>query len=241
MRLSVVIPAWNEAQRIGDTLRRVVFWLAFQHYPAEIVVVDDGSTDDTSAVVLAAAADSPVLIRLARLSRNCGKGAAVREGMLCVAQGEYRLLYDADGSTPIEMIDRAWPLLESGADIVIGSRALPDADIARHQAWYREQMGKLNNALLRLLGLTTFRDTQCGFKVFSASAAEAVFSRLTISRFSFDAEALYIAQQRGLRVEEIPVHWENDPKSSVHPVRDSLRMVFDMLLIRLRATLGGYR
>lgn len=240
MRLSVIIPAYNEAQRIGETLRLAVSWLSQQPYPSEIIVVDDGSKDDTPGVVLRFAADSPVLVRLAPLPANFGKGAAVQEGMLSCAQGDIRLMYDADGSTPIEMVDRLWPCFEAGADIVIGSRAMPDSDIAIRQAWYRERMGKLNNALLQMLGLTQFQDTQCGFKAFTAPAADAVFSRLTIHRFAFDVEALYIARRLGLRVDEIPVHWENAPDTRVHPIKDSARMVCDALRIRLCAAVGAY-
>ncbi len=240
MRLSVVIPAFNEAQRIGNTLRLVVAYLGVQGYAAEIVVVDDGSSDDTAGVVLGFAAESRVLVRLALMGGNCGKGATVQEGMLNCAQGDYRLMYDADGSTPIEMMERVWPCFEAGADVVIGSRALAGADIGVRQAWYREGMGKLNNALLRGLGLTQFADTQCGFKVFTAEAAVAVFERVRVAGFGFDVEALFIAQRRGLRVVEVPVRWVNSADSRVHPLRHGARMVWDAVQVRVRAMVEGY-
>lgn len=240
VRLSVIIPAYNEARRLGGTLRLAAAWLARQPWDAELVVIDDGSSDGTSDIARQFAEKSPVPLQLGLLPANRGKGAAVREGMLHLATGDYRLMYDADGSTPIEMVERLWPCFERGADVVIGSRALPASDIAVRQARYREGMGKLNNLLLRALGLTAFRDTQCGFKAFTASAADAVFSRLRVERFAFDAEALYIARRLGLRIEEIPVHWENAPDTRVHPIADSTRMICDALRIRIRAASGAY-
>jgi dolichyl-phosphate beta-glucosyltransferase len=240
MYLSVIIPAYNEAQRIGGTLRLVLSYLEAQRYEAEVVVVDDGSVDDTQAVAHYAAVNSAIPLRVLRLPQNRGKGAAVRAGMLFAAQGDYRLFYDADGSTPIGMLERVWPCFERGADIVIGSRALPGSDIAVRQAWYREYMGKTNNLLLKLLGLTRFGDTQCGFKAFTAEAAQEVFSRLRCERFAFDAEALVIAQQYYLRIEEIPVRWENSPRTSLHPLRDSSRMLLDALHIWRRLHRNRY-
>ena len=135
MRLSLVIPAYNEAERIGRTLTDSLVYLARQAYASEIVVVDDGSTDDTSAVVTALLNPTSVPIRLHRFPENRGKGAAVRQGMLYEAQGEYRFFSDADGSTPIEELASCWPIFEAGADIVIGSRALPSPQIERRQRW----------------------------------------------------------------------------------------------------------
>ncbi|MBI1317592.1 MAG: glycosyltransferase [Candidatus Hydrogenedens sp.] len=236
MRLSLVIPAFNEAQRLPGTLRLVREYLSRQDYESEVIVVEDGSKDGTAEA--ARAFDG---VRVVQMPVNRGKGAAVREGMWKAARGDFRVYYDADASTPIEMLERLWPCFEAGADIVIGSRALSDSDVAVRQVWYRQEMGRMNNRLLRLLGLTPFPDTQCGFKGFTAAACEAVFPRQTIERFSFDAELLYIAALRGLRIDEVPVRWENSPDTRVHPLRDASRMVLDALVIRMRAWRGAYR
>ena len=235
MHLSLVIPAYNEAQRIGPTLELVRGYFARQDYASEIIVVDDGSRDGTAAV-----AGSFDGVKLVRLDRNRGKGAAVRRGMLKEASCAYRFYYDADASTPIEELETCWPRFAAGADIVIGSRALAASRIERRQAWYREHMGRVFNLFLRGLGLSQFRDTQCGFKGFTARAAEICLSRQTLDGFSFDAELLYIAGMHGLRVDEVPIRWLNSPQSRVNPLTDSARMFFDLLRVRANAAAGRY-
>lgn len=241
MHLSLIIPAYNEAERIGDTLEKAAAYFAKQPYVAEIVVVDDGSTDATSQLVEEYAKECPVTLLLETLPENRGKGYAVRTGILQRATGSYRFFYDADASTPIEELDKCMPLFDAGADIIIGSRALPDSVIQVRQAWYREHMGRCFNMLEKMLGLTVFKDTQCGFKGFTAAAAECCFSRQTIERFSFDAELLYIAQKHGLKTMELPVKWLNSPKSRVNPLTDATRMFFDLLVIRANDLAGRYR
>lgn len=235
MHLSLVIPAYNEAQRIGPTLEHVRGYLSRQGYDSEVIVVDDGSRDSTAAV-----AGSFDGVKLVRLDRNRGKGAAVRRGMLKEARGAYRFYYDADASTPIEELEACWPFFEAGADIVIGSRALAASRIERRQAWYRERMGRVYNLFLRGMGLTRFLDTQCGFKGYTAQAADICFSRQMLDGFSFDAELLHIASLHGLRVDEIPVRWLNSPKSRVNPLTDSTRMFLDLLRVRANAAAGRY-
>jgi len=232
MYLSLVIPAYNEAERIGDTLVHAAEYFSEQGYEAEIIVVDDGSIDGTAGVVRRIQASSPIPIRLDSLPENRGKGDAVRVGMLHLAAGRFRFYYDADGSTPIEEVGRCRPLFEGEADIIIGSRALPGSVIQQRQAWYRENMGRCYNRIEKALGITPFPDTQCGFKGFTARAAEICFSRQTVQRFSFDAELLYIAAKHGLRILELPVRWGNSPKSKVNPVTDAARMFFDLVAIR---------
>ena len=241
MHLSIVIPAYNEAERIGETLRAADAYLAAQPYDAEVVVVDDGSGDGTAGVVEACAAAAKVPVTLASLPRNRGKGFAVRTGMREHARGSYRVYYDADGSTPIAELAKLWPAFDAGADIVIGSRALPASDVQVRQAWYRQTMGRIFNLILRALALSPYKDTQCGFKGFTQAACETVFPRQTLDRFSFDAELLYIAARHGLRIAEVPVVWRNSPLSRVNPLRDAARMFLDLLRIRANVFLGKYR
>lgn len=238
--LSLVIPAYNEADRLGTSLASVLGYLARQSYTAEVIVVDDGSEDATVAVARTHSGGS-VPVRVVSLGRNLGKGAAVRAGMHEEARGAYRVYFDADASTPIEELEKLWPRFAAGADVVIGSRRAAGAEITVRQRWYRQSMGVMNNRLLRLLGVTRFQDTQCGFKGFTEAACEVVFPRQTIERFSFDAELLYIAQKHGLHIEEVPVRWMNSPSSRLHPLWDSSRMVADLLSIRVKDLLGAYR
>ena len=160
---------------------------------------------------------------------------------MAAAAGEYRVMYDADGSTPIEELDKMWLRFEAGADIVIGSRSLPDSDVQVRQHFIRENMGRIYNKFVKLLVGLDFIDTQCGFKGLTAKSAEIVFSRQTRERFSFDAELLYIARRHRLRVDEIPVCWRNSPSSRVKIIADSSRMLVDLLRIRLNDLAGKYR
>lgn len=236
MRLSIVIPAYNEEERIASTLEAIHVYRSGLDYDSEVIVVDDGSTDDTVSVVHDACPDVQVI----SYHPNRGKGHAVRAGMTA-AKGAYRLFYDADASTPIEEVDKVWPSFDAGADIVIGSRSLPESDVRIHQPWYRENMGRVFNIIIRALGVTRFPDTQCGFKAFTAHACDVVFPRQTIERFSFDAELLYIARKHGLRVEQVPIRWFNCPHTSLNPLSDSARMFWDALTIRFKDAMGRYR
>lgn len=240
-RLSIVIPAYNEASRIESTLVHVLRYLEQQDYLSEIIIVDDGSRDATYGVVRNMRTPNRTPIRLHQFKMNQGKGAAVKVGMGEFATGQYRLFYDADASTPIEEVDRIWAEFEAGADIVIGSRSLPESNVEVRQAWYREFMGRTYNRILKALNLTDFVDTQCGFKAFTASATACVFPRQTVERFSFDVELLFIAAKHGLNIRELPVRWINSRASRVSPVRDSARMFWDLILIHYRNWQGRYR
>ena len=231
-RLSVVIPAFNEADRLPPTLERVLGHLRGFAGGCEVIVVDDGSRDAT--VERARAAGVTVLCN----EVNRGKGYSVRRGMLA-ARGERRLMTDADLSTPIEDLSRLMAKLEEGYDVAIGSRALPDSNVEVRQPWYRENMGRVFNTLVRLLAVPGLKDTQCGFKLFSAPAAQAAFSRARLDGFSFDVEALFLARRLGFRIAEVPVTWRNDIASRVG-LWSGFRAFPDLVHIRWNAWLDRY-
>ena len=231
--LSIVIPAYNEEERLGASLDRILEYLARRSGDYEILVVDDGSADQTAAVA-SGYPGSPITVL--RLERNRGKGAALRAGVLA-SRGDWVLLCDADLSTPIEDLE----LLESRngeAELVLGSRAVPEAAITRRQPLYRELMGKTFNGILRLLGLVEQHDTQCGFKLIRGDVARELFGALSIERFAFDVELVCSARDRGYRVIEQGVRWQDSPNSRVHPIRDSLNMFLDVLRLRVRRLLA---
>lgn len=237
MKLSIVIPAYNEEKRLPATLGRITDYLEI-HFPNhEIIVVDDGSTDGTAAVV-EAAIEHDKAIRLIRYMPNLGKGHAVKTGVLA-ARGSRVLVSDADLSTPIEEVEKLLPALADSA-VAIGSRARRDARILAYQPWYRMALGKNFNRIVRLLAVRGISDTQCGFKCWRGDAAREVFSRTRISGFAFDVESLYIARKLGLEIREIGVDWRNDPESKVHPVFHSLQMFRELLTIRSFSLFGCY-
>ena len=231
--LSVVIPAFNEAQRLPPSLERIREFLKGTSH--EIVVVDDGSSDDTAGSARAAGGET---LRLVRIERNRGKGYAVRRGMLA-ARGAQRLMTDADLSTPIEELARLMAQARDGCPIVIASRALPGARIEVHQAWYRESVGRAFNLLVRALLLPGLHDTQCGFKLFSAEAACDVFEATRLDGFCFDVEALVIARRRGYRIAEVPVTWRNDAATRVSTLRGFMAFL-DLARIRWNCSRGRY-
>jgi dolichyl-phosphate beta-glucosyltransferase len=232
--LSIVVPAYNEAARIGATLERLTRWAAQRRPRPEILVVDDGSRDATPEVVgLHAAAG----VRLIRLRENRGKGAALRAGVLA-STGARVLLTDADLSTPIEELERLEARLLD-ADVVLGSRDLAESKITRRQSWPRELAGKTFNFFIRVFGVRGFRDTQCGFKLLRGEVARRLFAETTVDRFAYDVELVWLALERGYRVVEIGVEWRNDPASSVRVVRDGLRMLVDVARFRRRHRRGA--
>lgn len=229
-KLSVVVPAYNEALRIGPSLDRMLTWLGDNVPDFEILVVDDGSTDATTEVVARRMLHSH-RVRILRNPVNSGKGWSVRRGML-EAEGDHVLMTDADLSTPIEELEKLAPHV-SRHDIVIGSRAVSGARILRHQPLYREWMGKVFNRMVQVVVLPGISDTQCGFKLFRRDVAQAVFPRVTTPGFSFDVEALYVARRLGYRIAEVPVVWIDDPATRVHALRDASRMALDLVRIRM--------
>jgi dolichyl-phosphate beta-glucosyltransferase len=237
-KLSVIIPAYNEAGRIAPTIARVHEYLSARGHDFELVVVDDGSTDGTREVVLESARSMPGL-RLITNGVNRGKGFSVRHGFL-ESTGEYVLFSDADLSTPIEELESFLPEMDNGADIVIGSRSLAGSRIIKRQPIYRVLMGKTFNKLVRALTVRGIVDTQCGFKLFRRSTCAELFRAQKVERFAFDVELLFLAARKGLTIRELPVKWINSPFSKVNMLRDSARMLLDIIRIRLNYMAGRY-
>ncbi|MEW6180325.1 MAG: dolichyl-phosphate beta-glucosyltransferase [Chloroflexota bacterium] len=234
--LSIIIPAYNEERRLPDTLQKIVHFLLRQNYPYEVVVVENGSTDRTLDLARMFEQDYP-FIRTMHLDGR-GKGLAVRAGMLA-AKGEYRFICDADLSMPIEEVNRFIPPLKPEGEIIIASREAPGA-VRYNEPLYRHLSGRAFNLAVRLLALPGLRDTQCGFKCFSAQAAEDIFPLVTIHGWTFDVEALFIARRRGYRIVELPIPWYFNAESKVNLLRDLRQVVRDLLRIRRNARQGVY-
>jgi dolichyl-phosphate beta-glucosyltransferase len=228
-----VIPAFNEARRLPPYLDEVVGFFEGRGEPWECVVVDDGSTDGTADTVRAVTARCPAVRALVLGPRNHGKGGAVRAGMLS-AVGRFRLFTDADGATPIAELKRLEPALASGADIAIGSRVLLDPAVAARTRRHRVAAGRVFNWLVARLGLHGVADSQCGFKLFTAAAAEALFGALETAGFAFDVELLLRAQAAGYRIVEVPVNWADQEGSKVGVLRSGPGMVMQILRARRR-------
>ena len=235
--LSIVFPAHNEEKRLPRTLEQTAAFLQAQPYSAEIIVVENGSTDRTLAVAEEHAARLPMLRVIYEEQR--GKGRAVRRGMLA-ARGKYRFFCDVDLSMPITEINRFFPPQLEGAEIVIASREAPGS-VRYNEPAYRHTTGRVFNWMVKTLALPGIEDSQCGFKCFSASAAEALFPLQTIMGWSFDVELLYAARRRGLRIVELDIPWYFNPDSKVHVLRDSWRMFWDLLSIRWNGLRGRYQ
>lgn len=242
-RLSIVIPAYNEAARIRGSLESLVRYLVGTGEAAEILVVDDGSGDSTVESVEQFAAGVPqgnVSIRVIRNGRNRGKGYSVKHGVLA-AQGDLVLISDADFSTPIDDLPILRRAVESeGYAIAIGSRALQDSRVEVRQAGWREAMGRTFNRLVRLLTGLQFRDTQCGFKLVRRNVALPLFRAARIERFAYDVELLYLARKAGVRVAERGVRWRNAAGTKVSPLVDPLSMLKDIARVVLRDRIGRY-
>jgi dolichyl-phosphate beta-glucosyltransferase len=234
--LSIVIPAYNEASRIGGTIDELRRFLPTLDRAWEIRVVDDGSGDGTAELVRAVSAHDARVVLQAEPHR--GKGGSVRAGMLA-ARGALRFMCDADLSMPVGELPRFLALVPDPFDIVIGSREGEGARRVAEPA-YRHQMGRVFNSLVRAAAVPGVHDTQCGFKLFSRRAAEAVFSKLTIDGWAFDIEALLVARRLGLRIREIPIEWHYRDRSQVSPVRDAFLMTRDVARIRWNGWMGRY-
>ncbi len=234
--LSIIIPAYNEERRLPATLPQVVAFVESQDYPVEILVVDNASTDHTSDIVREIAAEHPIVSLLYQPIQ--GKGAAVRKGMIA-GRGEYFFICDADLAMPIEEVNKFLPPALSDYDVAIASREAPGA-VRYNEPWYRHLMGRVFNLLVRLLAVPGIQDTQCGFKCFHQETARDILSVQTIDGWAFDVEILHIAQRRGYRIVEVPIHWYYGEGSQVSPIRDSLNMLIEVLRIRRNGRTGLY-
>jgi dolichyl-phosphate beta-glucosyltransferase len=236
MFLSIVIPAYNEEKRLPGTLQKIDAFLSRQPYTAEVLVVENGSTDHTAEIVRDFSKEHPQF-RLISIKER-GKGIAVKTGMLA-AQGEYRFICDADLSMPIEEVNKFLPPALDGYDVAIASREAPGAR-RFNEPWYRHLMGRVFNFIVRVLAVPGFADTQCGFKCFTADAAELVFPKQTMSGWGFDVEVLFIALHHGLKVVEVPVNWYYMENSRVNPVKDTFSMLREVIKVRQNARKGLY-
>lgn len=227
MQVSIIIPAFNEATRLPTTFKNILIY--HKTNPIfEIIIVDDGSRDATSQIAKSRSNDLP--IKVISLPKNKGKGAATRAGVL-MAKGDYILLYDADGATPIEEILKILPPLVSGnADIVIGSRVLGEDRGIDSMSLHRRLMGRVYRKLCQHL-VPGLRDTACGFKLFRKEVAKHIFSLQQVNRYAFDVEILSIALQQGYRIQEIPVHWTAIPGSKVRIIRDTFQMTWSVFML----------
>src|SRR5712691_3178591 len=241
-RLSIIVPAYNEAARLGTTLRAILDYLNRNEEDAELVVVDDGSEDETAAVAERAVAKcGAVFARVIRYAPNRGKGYAVRTGLLA-AGANIALFSDADLSTPITETPRLVDPIRNGEyDLTFGSRALDRSLIGTHQPWRREQGGRVFNLIVRAATGLPYWDTQCGFKAFRMDVCRPLIEAAQIERFGFDVELIYLAHLAGLRLRELPVRWDHDAASKVAVMRDSFRMLDEVRRIRRAVARGFYR
>ncbi len=229
LRYSIVVPVYNEAKRVRAAVETLRNYFLSQGAAATIILVDDGSNDQTGEIIRECARDTSNVVAL-HLPKNCGKGCAVRTGMM-QAKGDIALFVDADLSSPIDELPKLVQELANGADIAIGSRAMPESRLEKRQPWRRIVAGLVFRMLARPL-VGQINDTQCGFKAFRMDAARYLFSLTRIDRFSFDVELLYLAKLNGYRVAEVGIRWIDSEASSVRLTRDPFNMAVDLLRIR---------
>ncbi len=240
--ISIIIPAYKEGERIGRTLLEIQDYFAHNKRDYEVIVIVDGSPDNTTEIVRNYA-EQILQLRVIDNAENHGKGYVVRQGLL-EARGRWRLFMDADGSTSITHLDAFLLEADAGCDVVIGSRAIDGAFIQVRQERYREIMGDMGNWLIRIvLGLWKYPDTQCGFKLLSAEAAEAVATRMVVDRFGFDFELIALAERLGFCVKQLPVRWLNEEGSTVSlfGLNGFVQVIIDLFKTRWRLITGSYK
>ena len=239
VKLTVVVPVYNETRRLGARLPELLSFLHAQDYAYEVVVVDDGSNDGTPELARQML-EGEKRARVIAEPRNRGKGHAVKVGMVA-AEGRFVLFTDADLSTPPAELDKFWPSLEEGYDVVIGSRKMAGANIVKHQPLWRESLGKVFTWLTNHIATKNISDVTCGFKCFTRDAAHTLFGLSVIDDWSFDAEVLFLAQRLRYRIKEVPVTWHDDPGSKVRLWKDAVNSLRGLLRIRMNASRGVYR
>jgi dolichyl-phosphate beta-glucosyltransferase len=239
--VSIIIPAFEEQERLGDSVRKILRYIESENLSAELIIVDDGSNDKTAEIGEQTCAEFPEInTKVIRYEENRGKGFAVKTGLLA-AQADVALFSDADLSTPIEELPKLVKPIQNGDfDVTFGSRALDRNLIGVHQPWRREQGGKVFNFIVRTLTRLPFWDTQCGFKAFNMQNFRPLLDVMQIERFGFDVEFLYVANLHKLKLKEIPVRWDHDERTKVNVFRDSQRMFNEVRLIRKYAKRGVY-
>jgi dolichyl-phosphate beta-glucosyltransferase len=230
--LSVVIPAYNEEQRLPRTIEQIERYLDGRGVDYELIIVDDGSSDGTRQV-MDSAAERNKKIRLEALPTNRGKGRALAAGV-AVARGDQVLVTDADLSTPIEELEKLDAALKAGAGVAIASRAVSGSRVEVPQPIYRVAMGKVFNLIVQVVLLPGIWDTQCGFKLFRADVAHPVFAALTTDGFGYDPEVLYLAKRRGVKIAEVPVVWRHSAPTKVLPIRSSIDMFKHVVRVRFK-------
>jgi dolichyl-phosphate beta-glucosyltransferase len=227
--LSVVMSAYKEEHRIGETLLALDKYFSKQNYTYEIIVVNDGSPDKTADVVKSYQ-DLVKNVKLIDNKENHGKGFGIKQGML-EAKGEFRIYVDADNAISMEQIESFWPWLKKDYNIIIGSIEVEGSKIEEHASWYRRALGHWAKYLIRALTVWEIHDTQRAFKLFPAKAAEEIFTRQTIMRWGFDIEVLVLAKKFGYKIKEIPIVWKNDLDSKVKP-SSIIKMALDLIKIK---------
>jgi len=240
MYLSVIIPAYNEEKNIEKTVRSVFNYLKSKNIEHEIIVVTDGSKDKTNDIVRLLISEMPTTLQLLDYEVNRGKGYAVKQGM-SKAKGDLRLFTDADNSTPIEHLEVFLPYINEGFSVVIGSIAVAGHKVAAgSEPIWRRVAGKLGNLFIQIMAVPGIHDTQRGFKIFTAEAAEKIFPMMTIERWGFDIEALALARKFGFKIKEVPIDWKNDPESRVG-LKAYFQVLTETVKIRLNLLTGKYR
>lgn len=239
--LSIIVPAYDESERLVAPLRTLLDFAERSDRSIEILIVDDGSSDNTADIARRILAERPSIVsNVIRYEENKGKGFAVKTGLMAAA-ADIALFTDADLSTPItEMAKLVDPIRNGDVDVVFGSRALDRTLIGTHQPWRREQGGRVMNLIIRTLSGLPFADTQCGFKAFNMAKFRPLLDLMTIDRFGFDIEFLFVAEHHGLRLVEIPVRWNDVTGSKVSVLRDTRRMISELMQIRRNARNGLY-